>query len=396
MHVTPGTESPDSIDARDANCLIELKFGQVVQGQPPKLHDRNSGIAVRSTYGAAVMSHDARLNPHEQLLEYNCVALAAQAALRRYMLGLLITYMRLQIMYADRAGCMISVERDFSDDFGILFAVLIGVYKSEVRRAGLEPAIRVLPGPGVAPLDPSDFKTSDQLVEIGSMKCISRKITPFEVQVQLVSAPAQHVSAFGHGFNMMERPMAVTWEVVQASRQDSTPHRPLNTRPSVSRLAKSKALEEIALLDAESSANSSVDAPRQFAPRYIFGSGTARYHCVFDAETPGAAKSTLQLSWQPKSRLSEATVLRLANECNVPGVPTLIASNDIAELDDGSVRSRLQRTFAALPSIRPVNKVLRALVWKEECVPLSTVVDIDDFLSAAQCVLKGKPPINLR
>jgi len=393
MHVAPSHETPDPVDARDANCMIELKFDLVVQGQPPKLHHRTSGTAVRSTFGGAVMSHDARLTPHEQMLEYDCVALAAQTAFRRFVLGLLITYMRLQIMYADRAGCMISVERNFSDDFGVLFAVLIGIYRSEARRAGLEPAIRVLSGPDV-PLVASDFETLDQPVETGSMKYISRKVAPFEVRVRLASAPTQLVSALGHGFNMMERPMAITSEAAQASHQDSTPHQPLRSRPSTSRLAKSKALEvnqEIALLDAE---GDSVDARRQFAPRYIFGSGTARYLCVYGTDKPGAVKSTLQLSWQPKGRLSEVTVLRLANECNVPGVPTLVASNDIAELDDGSVRTRLQRTFAELPSIWPVNKVLRALVWKEEGVPLSTVVDMNNFLSAFQCILRGKPRIN--
>jgi len=210
MHVVPGDETPNPVDARDADCMIELKFDLVVQGQPPKLRDRNPGTAVSSTFGGAVMSHDARLTPHEQILEYDCVALAAQTAFRRFVLGLLITYMRLQIMYADRAGCMISVERNFSDDFGILFAVLIGVYRFEVRGAGLEPAIRVLPSPDAVPLVASYFETSDQPVETGSMKYISRKVTPFEVRVHPISVPTQLVSALGHGFNMMERPMAIT------------------------------------------------------------------------------------------------------------------------------------------------------------------------------------------
>ena len=137
------------------------------------------------------------------------------------------------------------------------------------------------------------LRQSDQPVETGSMKYISCKVTPFEVRVHLASAPAQLVSASGHGFNMMERPMAITPEAAQASHQDRTPHKPLRSRPSTSRLAKLKALEvnrEIALLDAEH------DSVRQFAPRYIFRSGTARHLCVLDTRKPGPAKPTLQLS----------------------------------------------------------------------------------------------------
>jgi len=73
--------------------MIELKFDLVVRERPPKLYDRNPGTTVRSIFGVAVMSHDARLTPHEQVLEYDYVALAAQTAFRRFVLGLLVTYM---------------------------------------------------------------------------------------------------------------------------------------------------------------------------------------------------------------------------------------------------------------------------------------------------------------
>ena len=392
MHVPPGTKAPSSVDAKDANCMIELKFDHVVQGHPPKLHDRDSGTPVRSTYGAAAASQTSRLNHLEQLLDYNCFALSAQGPIRHHMFGLLITYMRCQIMYADRAGCIISVERDFSDDFSVLFAVLIAIYRSEARRAGSESAITTLANSGATPLHSSVFDPSDRVVRTGAMTNISRPITPFQVPVQLTSVAAQHVSAFAHGVNLMERPIAISSEAALTMRQSNVPRKTVSTRPSISRLAKSKGLEKnqaIAVSLAESSITGSAALPRQFAPRSIFGSGTARYRCVLDSNPCGAAGSTLQLSWQPKSRISEATVLRLANEHDIPGVPTLIASGNIADMDKGFVRSRLQDKFVGFPSIRPVNRVLRAIVWEEECIPLSSVDNMHDFLSASLCILQG-------
>ena len=148
MHVLPGADAPSPVDAKDANCMIELKFDHIVHGHPPKLHDRDSDAAVCLTYGATAAFHGSKLNHLEQLLNYNCFALAAQGPIRHYMLGLLITHMWCQIMYADRAGCIISVERDFSNDFSILFAILIGIYRSEARRTGSQSAITALSSPG--------------------------------------------------------------------------------------------------------------------------------------------------------------------------------------------------------------------------------------------------------
>ena len=76
----------------------------------------------------------------------------------------------------------------------------------------------------------------------------------------------------------------------------------------------------------------------------------------------------------------------------------LVGCNDMADMDDNLVRSSLQHTFAALPSIQPVDKVLWAIIWKEwkeDCIPLSSIVDMDDFLSASQSILQGKSWINL-
>jgi hypothetical protein len=395
MDVPPGTEFPSPIDARDVQCMIEVKHDDVVQGQPPKLS--KSGTAMRSTYGSAATSRGSKCTPHEQMLDYDCFALAAQGLIRDFMFGLLVTFMRLQITYADRAGCMLSEERNFSEDFSVLFAIIIAVYKLETRRAGLQSAITTLSGPGDTPLEPLDFDTSDRAVRTGAMTNISRPITPFQVRARLASPSAEHVSVFARGVNLMERPMAIDWEAAQSSRKNSTPNIVVRTRPSIARLAKSNGLvktQAIAVSEGATSAKRSTTLPRQFAPRCIFGSGVARYHCVVDANSCRSAGSTLQLSWQPKSRLSEATVLRLANERGIPGVPTLIGSGDIANTDDSVVRSSLQLKFAGLPSIRPVNNVLRAIVWREDCIPLSSVGDIHDFLSASQSILQGKLCVN--
>jgi hypothetical protein len=386
IDLPPEEEVPSPVDARDARGMIEIKFDEVEESRPPKLHDSESGIPARSTYGAEGSSQVRKWTPPEQILDYDCLALAAQGPVRQHMFGLLITFKQFQIMYADRAGCMISEERNVSDDFGILFAVLIGLYMSEARRAGLQSGITVLSGPGGTPLDPSDFDTSDRVVQTGAMTNIGRPITPLQVQVQLASAPGEDVNVYACGVNLMERPMAIEWDPAQ--------HKSVRTRPSIPREAKSRGLEKSQAIAV--SQGESATLRRQYAPRSIFGSGTARYQCVLDANMCEADRLTLQLSWQPKNRLSEVTVLRIANDFGIPGVPTLVASSDIADAGDSLIRSGLQRQFAGLPSIRPVNKVLRATVLKEQCIPLSSVDNMCDFLPALISILKGKLWINLR
>ena len=386
LHLPPGAEVPSPVDARDAHAMIELKHDKVVQGQPPKLHDRESGAAVRSTYDRAANSQGSKCTPHEQTLDYSCFTLTSQGPFRNYTFGLLVNFMRLQVMHADRAGCMISKERNFTNSFGLLFAVLIGLYRSESQRSGLQSTITALPGPEGTLLQPSDFDLSDSVVQTGAMLNIGRPISPFQVLVKLASPPSKHVAVYAHGLNLMERPMAVEEGVARSLYKRSSQHPPLRTRPSISRLAKSKGMEKTRAIVVTGNS----DLPRQFAPRSIFGSGTVRYRCVLKGDILVAQKSTLQLSWQPKFRVSEAMVLQLANEHGIRGVPTLVGSNDLANMDDSLVRSSLQRKFAGLPSIRPVHTVLRAIVWEEDCIPLSSLDDMDDFLSASQSILRSK------
>ena len=390
IDVSPGAEVPNPVDARDAQAIIEMKFDDVIEGHPPKLRDPESSEGVGSTYAGPLTSKTSRLTPHEQILEYNCFALAAQGPIRHHMLGLLITCMRIQIMYTDRTGCMISEERNFSGDFSLLFAVLIGIYRSEAQHAGLEPAITPLSTPDGTPLEMPDFDASDIEVQTGSTTHISRPIQPFQTLVQLASASAEDVIVYAHGVNLMERPVAISEETALPPCTNSTAQAALKTRPSISRLAKSKALEknrEIAVSQLGQTARRPGGVSRQFAPRSIFGSGLARYLCVLETSLLGNADLTLQLSWQPKGRLSEASMLRLANEYGVSGVPTLIGSGDIADTDEGSIRSSLQQAF---PEIRRADhKVLRAVVWQENCMPLSSVYDMDDFLAASQSIVRS-------
>jgi len=302
--------------------------------------------------------------------------------------------MRIQIMYTDRTGCMISEERNFSRDFSLLFAVLIGIYRSEAQHAALQSAITPLSTPDGTPLEMSDFEASDREVQTGSTTNISRPIQPFQTLVQLASASAEDVMVYAHGVNLMERPVAISEEPALPPSTNSTAQAALKTRPSISRRAKSKALgknREIAVSQLGQTARRPGGVSRQFAPRSIFGSGMARYRCVLETSLFGNADLTLQLSWQPKGRLSEASVLRLANEYGVPGVPTLIGSGDIADTDESSLRSSLQQAF---PEIRRADhKVLRAVVWQEDCIPLSSADNMDDFLAAIQSILRSTSAI---
>jgi hypothetical protein len=399
LHVPPGAENPSPVDARDAHFMIELKHDDTLKSNPPKLHDSESGEAVLSTYASGLTTKNSRWTPLEQILDYDCFALAAHGPSRHHMVGLVATCMRTQIMYADRSGCMISEERNFSTEFGVLFAILIGVYRSEAERAGLQAGITPLSGPSGTPLNPLDFDLSSREVQAGCTTNISRPIRPFKVLVRLELDPVEHVAVYARGNNLMERPMPIKEDVARSLCENASQRKVLGTRPSISRLAKSKGMEKnqmIAVSEMGEISSKRSTLPYQFAPRAIFGSGTARYHCVLEASTHAAADSTLQLSWQPKNRLSEASVLRLANQSDIQGVPTLIASGDIANAEDSVIRSCLQQTFTGLESIRPVHKVLRAIVWQEDCIPLSSLGDIEDFLSAAQSILQSAFQMNWR
>ena len=358
-----------------------MKFDRAVKGNPPKLHNFSSGLP-SSAFETEISSKTSKWTAHEQILEYGCVALSAQGPTSQSIVDLLVTHMRLQLNYADRAGCMISEEHNFSDDFSILFAVFIGIYILEAQHAGRQPEITRLCGSRGTPLRDSDFDLADRAVTAGATAGLSRPIAPIKVMIHPESNPTEEVAAYAYGANLMERLMPLDGAAAQQLCKKRSRAR---ARPSIAGLRKSKRLGKGQVVATKCHAN----LPRRFAPRCIFGSGLARYSCVLEGDMEKLDEMTLQLSWQPKDRVSEASVLRLANDAGVRGVPTLVGSRHLANMDDGKIRSRLWETFQGLDSIRPVNMVLRAIIWKEDAIPLSSVNNIVELLSGFESILRS-------
>jgi Fungal protein kinase len=381
MPVPQRAEAPSPVDATDASSMIEMKFDHAVKGNPPKLHDFRSGLP-SSAFEREISSKTSKWTAHEQILEYGCVALSAQGPSSQSIVDLLVTHMRLQLNYTDRAGCMMSEEHNFSDDFSTLFAALIGIYVLATQHAGRQPEIIRLRGSRGTPLSASDFDPADRVVMTGATAGLSRSIAPVKVMIHPESNPTEQVAVYAYGANLMERLMPLDESAAQKVCKKNSRAR---TRLSIAGLRKSKRLEKGQVVATKRHAK----LPRRFAPRCIFGSGLARYSCVLEGDTEKLDEMTLQLSWQPKDRVSEASVLRLANEAGVCGVPTLVGSCDLANMDDGKIRSRLRSTFQNLDSIRPVNMVLRAIVWKEDSIPLSSVNNIVELLCGFESILRS-------
>ena len=381
MRVRQRAEAPSPVDATDASSMIEMKFDHVVKGNPPKLHDFSSGLP-SSAFEREISSKTSKWTAHEQILEYGCVALSAQGPSSQSIVDLLITHMRLQLNYTDRAGCMMSDEHNFSDDISILFATLIGIYILDAQHAGRQPEITRLCGSHGTPLTASDFDPTDRAVTTGATAGLSRPIAPVKAMIHPESNPAEQVAVYAYGANLMERLMPLDGTAAQEVCKKNPRARP---RPSIAGLRKSKRLDKGQVVATKRHAN----LPRRFAPRCIFGSGLARYSCILEGDGEKLDEMTLQLSWQPKDRVSESLVLRLANEAGIRGVPTLVGSRDIANMDDGQIRSRLRETFQGLDSIRRVDKVLRAIIWREDGIPLSSVNNIVELLGGFESILRS-------
>jgi hypothetical protein len=381
MRVRKGAKAPSPVDATDAGSMIEMKFDRAAKGNPPKLHDFSSGLP-SSAFEREISSKTSKWTPHEQILEYGCVALSAQGPSSQSIVDLLVTHMRLQLNYTDRAGCMLSDEHNFSNDISILFATLIGIYILDAHHAGRQPEITRLSGSHGTPLTASDFDPADRAVTTGATTGLSRPIAPVKVMIHPESSRTEQVAAYAYGANLMERLMPLEGT---AAQQVCKKNSGVRARPSIAELRKSKRLGKGQVIASKCHANS----PRRFAPRCIFGSGLARYSCVLEGDAEKLDELTLQLSWHPKDRVSEASVLRLANEAGIRGVPTLVGSRDIANMDDGEIRSRLRETFQGLDSIRRVDKVLRAIIWREDGIPLSSVNNIIDLLCGFESILRS-------
>ena len=381
MPVPEQAEAPSPVDATDASSMIEMKFDLVVKGNPPKLHDFSSGLP-SSAFEREISSKTSKWTAHEQILEYGCVALSAQGPSSQSIVDLLVTHMRLQLNYTDRAGCMMSDEHNFSNDLSILIATLVGIYILEAQHANRQPEITRLCGSRGTPLSASDFDPADRAVMTGATAGFSRPIAPVKVMIHPESNRTEQVAVYAYGANLMERLMPLDGTAAQQVCKKNSRAR---TRPSIAGLRRSKRLEKGQIIATKRHAN----LPRRYAPRCIFGSGLARYSCILEGDAEKLDEMTLQLSWQPKDRVSESLVLRLANDAGIHGVPTLVGSRDIANMDDGHIRSRLRETFQGLDSIRRVDKVLRAIIWREDGIPLSSVNNIVELLCGFESILRS-------
>ena len=226
MHVPPGAEAPSPVDATDASSMVEMKFDRAVKGNPPKLHNFSSGLP-SSAFETEISSKTSKWTAHEQILEYGCVALSAQGPASQSIVDLLVTHMRLQLNYTDRAGCMISDEHNFSDDFSVLFAALIGIYILEAQHAGRQPGITRLCGSRGTPLTDSDFDPADRAVTTGATTGLSRPIAPVKVMIHPESNPTEQLAVYAYGANLMERLMPLDGAAAQqlckkSSRKNSS------------------------------------------------------------------------------------------------------------------------------------------------------------------------------
>ena len=288
VHVPQRAEAPSPVDATDASSMIEMKFDLAVKGNPPKLHDFSSGLP-SSAFEREISSRTSKWTAHEQILEYGCVALSAQGPATQYIVDLLVTRMRLQLNYVDRAGCMMSDEHNFSDDFSVPFAVLIGIYILEAQHASRQPEIIRLCRARGTPLSASDFNPTDRVVTTGATTGISRPIAPVKVMIHPKSNPTEQVAAYAYGANLMERLLPLDRAASQQLRNKSSRAR---TRPSIAGRKKSKRLGRGQVIATKLHAK----LPRRFAPRCIFGSGLVRYSCVLEGDTERSDELTLQLS----------------------------------------------------------------------------------------------------
>lgn len=387
----PRGDAPRLIHASKAKFMVEVKFDDKTQtSRPPPLHDSDSGEHMRSTYSCPNSKTKTYLSGKNQTLEYLAYTLTTQSPWLRGIFGTLITYTRLQMLFSDRGSCFYSAEINFSRNFAILPAVFIALQLLNGEEIGVETALARLVDPCDTPLPAEAFSTLDIEVVTGTVKTITRAVAPFKVEVQATTDSSEMISVYAFGHNLVERPASISGNEFISALEAESVVTPLSRRTS--RRALKGTLKQLQLQqELEDVYNKgSKECPRQFLPRVIFGGAPCRFQARLDPEISSAVHM-LQLSWQHKGAASEAAILRLANERGIRGVPTLVGSYDVAEMDEGSVRSRLRSAFDGLRSIRKVNMVLRAEAWKEICVPLHSITDIVNFLKALECHLQGMP-----
>lgn len=327
----------------------------------------------------------------EQGTDYATLVLDAKAPHQRGVHTIFFVNERIQMGFTDRGGSIYSPEADFSDNYAIPLATFVTLQQLSPEDGGAEIALERLSDPSNTPLSQADFSTGDIEVTTGSVKTLTHRVAPFKLQVQSVANPTQRIQVYAFGHNLVERPAPIDTDladrVISATLREGA-KKPSRRASSRSLKPTAKELGRQAQQELEAYRKGTVECPRQFTPRVIFGSAVSRYQARIAGST---ATHMLQISWQNESAVSEAAILRRANELAIPGVPTLIGSYDIARMDDGPMRSRLRNAFDGLRSIRDVNRVLRAELWKEVCRPLHSVTNILDFLQALECIVQGMP-----
>lgn len=387
-----GEEIPNEVNDSRIIFVVEVKFDRSSESPAPKIHDKTLGKHMSSTFSRSdTMSNDSSLDAIQQTSDYIGHTLTSQSPHRRFCFGLLITCMRLRLIYADRGGCMISAECDFSEDFSVPLAVMIALQRSQGEYAGDEPSLPLLDWKG-SKLSRTAFRTSDFVWRTGAVSTMAKPVLPFSLSVQSASDPSHFFPVHAYGCNLTGRPVVISETAATSLKTKRKGLGVVSTRPKLPRLNKDAGVEkthDIAVAERSKGVGKrSGNCPRQFVPRSLFGSATARFLCVPVVDPDSTC--TLQLSWQALSAMSEASLLRYLNEMGVRGVPTLLGSYDIAEMDHGLIRSRLREAFKAQSSVSRVDLVLRAQVWKEECIPLHTVVEISDLLAACRSSMQSK------
>ena len=382
----PGNDANGKIDIHDVVSIVELKHDRVKKSRAPDLHDPASETPLESTYARPQGENpNPRFKYLEQLLEYCALVLTAQAPHRRFIFGILVNHMRIQILYMDRGGCAISEEFNCEEDFSVLLGLFLALKVAPEALFGIDHAITRLDKGDCA----DHVICDDELDEFfGTLAGPNHQTHPFLVRVQSASSPEKHVEIVAHGNDLLARP-------VPCKETEGNPVQQLRTRipldkyegerPGSSKITGRAQEAPAGVVTGISQPPDASPVGPMHSPRTIFGPSTVRFLCHISGRS---GDGILQLSWERKTRVSEAVVLRLANELRIEGVPTLVGAYDIADLDEESIRSRLSTAFKGFT--RATNTVCRALVFESEFIPLSRVTDIICILSAWQSIVRGE------
>ena len=128
-------------------------------------------------------------------------------------------------------------------------------------------------------------------------------------------------------------------------------------------------------------------------PRSLFGRNTSVYEVVAKRGSlnTGAGKLVGKFSWDLTSHVSEADILRIANEAGVSNIPELIAYGVVAEQEENSAWTRLLcAAFAKKLDPRIDSCQLRVTVIPKY-QPLVLVRTLKTFISAFLSIIQGTP-----